>query len=449
MADAYTQDKQVALLFKSLPFALFATLAITAVIFVVFRHAVPFDNLVFWCAANTALTVGRAGIYLAYRKSPTAHSNSRYWLMLFVSTLFLHSLLYSSSNLLIYPQGEQADKVLFILVIIGIASGGAFSLAAHLPSVIIFVTAMLLPLAIRFTSDGTLPIAFAPMTLVYGGLLISTSRDLTHFITRSLELQTQNEAIIEDLRSSESALKDARDVAEAANKAKSEFLANMSHELRTPLNAILGFSEVLQKKDYIALGDDRFREYATDINQSGTHLLGLIDDVLDLSKIEAHQYALKEEIVNVNSSISSSLRMIRDRAARKNITLTETLDDGSPAIFGDQRAFRQIILNLLSNAVKFTPEGGTITITSSSEINREVTIRVSDTGIGIKSRDMNLIMEPFGQAESSDSKEYEGTGLGLPLANRLAELQHGSLALESDVGVGTNVTVPFPAMIQA
>jgi signal transduction histidine kinase len=445
MADLQTQDKQVALLFKSLPFALFATLAITVVIYLVFQNYVPTGNLVFWCLANTGVTFGRAAIFIAYQKSPTAQTYSKFWLNWFFWTLAIHSLLYSFANILIYPEGDQGIQVLFMLVIIGIASGGAFSLAAHLPSVTLFVTAMLGPLAIRFLVDDTLPIAFAPMTVIYAGLLISTSRDLTHFIKRSLLLQHENENIIRDLQASETALIAAKEVADAANSAKSEFLANMSHELRTPLNAILGFSEVLQNKEYVAVGDEKFREYASDINQSGVHLLELIDDVLDLSKIEAHQYTMTRESVDANSAITSILRMVRDRATQKDITLVEELDSGGPTIFGDQRAFRQIVLNLLTNAVKFTPAGGTITIASMIEPDRKTSVCVSDTGIGIKADDMSLVMEPFGQAEPSDSREHEGTGLGLPLANRLAELQYGSLVIESNIGIGTKATVTLPA----
>ena len=445
MTDVQTRDKQVALLFKSLPFALFATLAITVVIFLVFQDFVATENLVFWCLANTGITFGRAIIFIAYQRSPTAKTNSKFWLDWFYWTLVLHSLLYSFANVLIYPVGDQSIQVLFILVIIGIASGGAFSLAAHLPSVILFVTAMLGPLAIRFFVDDTLPVAFAPMTVIYAGLLISTSRDLTHFIKRSLVLQRENEDIIRDLQASETALTAAKEVAEAANNAKSEFLANMSHELRTPLNAILGFSAVLQNKEYVSVGDDKFREYASDINHSGVHLLELIDDVLDLSKIDAHQYMMTKEDVDANSAITSILRMVRDRATQKNITLVELLDVGAPAIFGDQRAFRQIVLNLLTNAVKFTPAGGTITIASMIEPDRKTSVSVSDTGIGIQAKDMSLVMEPFGQAEPTDSREHEGSGLGLPLANRLAQLQHGSLVIESNIGVGTKATVTLPA----
>ena len=445
MTDVQTQDKQVALLFKSLPFALFATLAITVVIFLVFQNYVPTANLVFWCLANAGVTFGRGAIFIAYQRSPTSGANSKFWLKWFFWTLVIHSLLYSFANILIYPADEQGIQVLFMLVIIGIASGGAFSLAAHLPSVILFVTAMLAPLAVRFVVDDALPIAFAPMTVIYAGLLISTSRDLSHFIKRSLVLQHENENIIRDLQASEMALIAAKEVADAANKAKSEFLANMSHELRTPLNAILGFSEVLQNKEYVAVGGEKFREYAGDINQSGVHLLELIDDVLDLSKIEAHQYTLTKEYVDANSAIASILRMIKDRAVQKNITLVENLDSRAPTIFGDQRAFRQIVLNLLTNAVKFTPAGGTITIGSMIESDTQTSVCVSDTGIGIKAEDMSLVMEPFGQAEPSDSREHEGTGLGLPLSKGLMEMHEGTLKIESKIHKGTLVTIRFPS----
>jgi two-component system, cell cycle sensor histidine kinase PleC len=446
MVDKLAQEKQVALLFKSLPFAAFATLAVTAVIWFVFRHSVPDLYLGGWCIANALLTLGRYALARAYNKSKNATENSSDWMRWFVQSLFIHSLLYSTANWLIFPEGDPATQVLFILLILGIASGGAFSLAAHLPSVVIFVTAMLGPLAIRFWVDDSLPFAFAPMTVIYAALIISTSRDLTHFIRKTILLQSENEVVIQDLKKSQDDLVEAKEVADSANRAKSEFLANMSHELRTPLNAILGFSQVLQRKDYGKVDSEKFREYAGDINVAGLHLLELIDDVLDLSKIEAHQYHLNEEAVDVNSAISSTLRMIKDRATQKRINLDQNLDDCEPTILGDRRAVRQIVLNLLTNAVKFTPEGGTVTVASARGADDQVIVYVSDTGIGIDQSDMTRVMEPFGQAASSENRDHEGSGLGLPLANRLVELHHGSLDLNSDVGVGTRVTVVFPGM---
>ncbi len=445
MVDSRVQAEQVALLFKSLPFALFATVAVTIVIAVVFWPAVPHEYLLGWSAANFAVTMGRYGLLVAYRRRSDGEANAGYWMKWFVGTLILHAMLYSSANWLIYPPDDVTYQVLLILIIMGIASGGAFSLSAHFPSVVIFVLFLLAPLAIRFSIDEELPFLFAPMAVIYTALLISSARDLTRFIERSIFLQKENDAIIRDLRQSEKKLIAAKEIAEAANGAKSEFLANMSHELRTPLNAVLGFSQVLERQHQSALETDKFREYAGDIHNAGSHLLELINDVLDLSKIEAGQFDLSEEVVDVNAAIESTVTMVRDGAIKKQICLDVELDQASPSIIGDWRAVRQIVLNLLTNAVKFTPSGGRITVTSAVEPDGRVMVRIGDTGIGIAKSDVAKVMEPFGQVASAEVRDHEGTGLGLPLASRLVELQNGSLNLDTDAGTGTNVTVHFPA----
>ena len=445
-AQENTQHKQVALLFKSLPFANFTSLVVSGAVWWVLRDHVPPVLLIGWCVANLIATLGRISMWYAYSKSNGAEGGSAVWMKWFILTMTIHSFVVSSANWLIYPPEDPATQMLFILIIIGIASGAAFTLAAHLPSVIILVTTLLTPLVIRFVTDDTTPLLFAFMTVIYAALLISSARDLTHFIRRSISLQHENNFIIKDLKESQIALQHAKEVAEAANGAKSEFLANMSHELRTPLNAILGFSQVLQNKDYGSVDSSRFREYASDIHSAGEHLLELIDDVLDISKIEAHQYALVEEEVDVNLAIESTLRMIRDRARQKRVSLEENLDERAPMIIGDKRAIRQVVLNLLTNAVKFTPEGGTVSVSSDISDEGRISVQVYDTGIGIDKSDMSLIMEPFGQAAATESRDHEGTGLGLPLASRLVELHHGTLDLQSDIGVGTRVTVMFPGL---
>ena len=240
-------------------------------------------------------------------------------------------------------------------------------------------------------------------------------------------------------------LRIARDQAESADRAKSEFLASMSHELRTPLNAILGFSEVIQTETFGPVGSVRYRDYATDIHASGQHLLELINDILDLSKVEAGMDELHEEDVEIPDIASSVLSLVQQRAEKQSVALAWELQDRIPALRADPRKLKQILVNLLSNAIKFTDTGGKVILRISYKADTGYVFQVSDTGIGIAPDDIPKALSQFGQVDSALSRRHDGTGLGLPLTKALVELHGGSLDLESAVGVGTTVTVHFPA----
>jgi PAS domain S-box-containing protein len=236
----------------------------------------------------------------------------------------------------------------------------------------------------------------------------------------------------------------AQAVAAAANNAKSAFLATMSHELRTPLNAIMGFSDLMQSLP-IALCDPlRIREYAADIHRSGTHLLGLINEVLDLSRIDAGKAALRDDDVSLAHVVGEARQMIAAAAERGQVMIAVELADGLPNLRADARRVAQIVLNLLSNAVKFTGPGGRVTVTA-RQTPGGIVLKISDTGIGIAADDIPVVLERFGQVDSKLSRKHQGTGLGLPIAKQLVEMHGGTLAVESALGVGTAIIVGFPA----
>jgi signal transduction histidine kinase len=240
-------------------------------------------------------------------------------------------------------------------------------------------------------------------------------------------------------------LLDAKEKAEFASRTKSEFLANMSHELRTPLNAIIGFSEMIQAETFGPVGHPNYKEYARDIGESGLHLLEIINDLLDMSKIETGRVELNESLVEVPRAIESCLRLVAERAANGKVMLLRELPPRLMRLRADARLVKQILLNLISNAVKFTPEGGQVTIAVEANPAEGMVLTVEDNGIGIAPEDIPRAMTPFLQVESALNRRHEGTGLGLPLAKALAELHGGRLELNSELGVGTRVAVYFPA----
>ncbi len=228
-----------------------------------------------------------------------------------------------------------------------------------------------------------------------------------------------------------------------ANRSKSEFLANVSHELRTPLNAIIGFSEVVERELFGPLGNERNVSYVRDIRNSGEHLLSLINDILDLSKIEAGRFQLRMEEVDCNEIAHSVARLIRPRTVEHGLMLNLDLPETPIVLNADKRAVKQVLINLLSNAVKFTPESGTVTLSCQSW-DDGVQFTVADTGIGIDEKEMHVALAPFGQIDSQFNRKYEGTGLGLPIVKGIVELHGGTLEINSEPGKGTSVLVRIP-----
>jgi len=238
-------------------------------------------------------------------------------------------------------------------------------------------------------------------------------------------------------------LRVAHDEALAASRAKSEFLANMGHELRTPLNAIIGFSEVMHLELAGKLSA-QYRDYAGIIKDSGQHLLVIINDILDVAKIEAGRMVLHEEIIDVAAIIAEAVRCMSDQACRAGVTMKTILPAALPHLLADPGKIRQILLNLLSNAIKFTRQDGTVTIAARISAAGKFVLAVTDTGVGIPENELESVMEAFVQSGNALTRTQHGSGLGLPLCKALTEMHQGCLLLESEVGKGTSVTVSLP-----
>jgi two-component system NtrC family sensor kinase len=287
----------------------------------------------------------------------------------------------------------------------------------------------------------------ATINRVNAALFDSNSKLEQRVAQRTLALKTSNAGLRESearLALQAGELAAARDTALAADSAKSAFLATMSHELRTPLNAIIGFSELMRSTLFGPLGHPKYGEYVGDIQKSGTHLLALINDILDLSRLDAGRADLVEQDFSLADMIRDTCRSLQPLARQNGLALMVLADPGMDWLHGDARRIRQVVLNLVSNAIKFTPEGGRVTVRT-METAGCLQFDVEDTGIGIAAADLPKAMERFGQVDSCLARKFEGTGLGLPLTRQLVELHDGGLAIASEPKVGTRATVIFPA----
>ncbi len=251
--------------------------------------------------------------------------------------------------------------------------------------------------------------------------------------------------LLRDREAAYEALRLAKEDAEAANQAKSGFLATMSHELRTPLNAIIGFSEMMLREVLGSLGNEQYRAYVGDIHDSGTHLLQIINDILDLSKAEAGKMELAEDVFDLRDIMRSVGQLTAGRIQTAQLTQEVDFAADLPPIRGDERKTKQVLINLITNSLKFTPVGGRITITGRFDPEDGLSVTVSDTGIGIPEGDLERVLKPFEQVDSSFSRQHQGTGLGLPLVKAIMEMHGGRVRLRSTLGAGTAVTVVFPS----
>jgi signal transduction histidine kinase len=249
---------------------------------------------------------------------------------------------------------------------------------------------------------------------------------------------TERERSVDELRR-------AGRIADEANRMKTEFIANMSHELRTPLNAVLGFSEIIANDAANALSREKCREYAADVHRSATHLLAIINDILDLSKAEAESLALSEGSIDVGHLVAGAVRLVGPAAIDKRVRLESAIASGVPALRGDERRLRQVLVNLLSNAVKFSRQGGRVIIRAGLSLTGDFEFDVEDFGIGIPEDKLTHVFDPFYQVDGSLARRHEGTGLGLAIARSLAELHGGRLLLSSEAGQGTVARLVLPA----
>jgi two-component system, cell cycle sensor histidine kinase PleC len=397
-----------------------------------------------------AWTVGMLCIHAAIMRNcyqflaePQTPATTRKWRTRFVLLDLLYGLCWMA--VLTHPAlGAVSDTVMMFLMLLVIAVSSM--LAANLPVAALAATVpVTIAIALNFVLAGTFDkYVLASLALAAEGYFALLAHRLHSTTLATLEARAEKDALIGELEQAKSISDEARYRAEAANIAKSRFLAQMSHELRTPLNAILGFSEVMKSEIFGAHAVPVYKEYSGDIHNSGVHLLNLINEILDLSRIEAGRYELNEEAVALVNVVADCHHLLKLRASTRGITIHEIFEQGMPKIWGDERAIRQIVLNLLSNSIKFTPQGGEIWLKVGWTASGGQYLSVKDTGSGIPEDEIPIVLASFGQGSNSIKSAEQGAGLGLPIAKSLVDMHGGTFTLKSKLRIGTEVIVTFP-----
>jgi len=347
---------------------------------------------------------------------------------------------------LIRPLGADENASTFMLFVMLLVVAIFSMLASSLPMAALAATLPItVGVALSFVAQGDLrDYILAIMAVSAQGYFGVLAYRLYSTTLATLEARAEKDALIGELEQAKATSDEGRRRAEAANIAKSRFLAQMSHELRTPLNAILGFSEVMKTEVFGEHSVPAYKEYSADIHNSGVHLLGLINEILDLSRIEAGRYELNEESVSLPAIVEDCHHLLKLRASSRGITVHELSESDLPRLWADERALRQICLNLLSNAIKFTPQGGEIWLKVGWTASGGQYMSVKDTGAGIPEEEIPIVLASFGQGSNSIKSAEQGAGLGLPIAKSLVDLHGGTFLLKSKLRIGTEVIVTFP-----
>ena len=406
--------------------------------------APPRELLLWLCAVFVAKGI-LVAICRQFAKAPREDADTPNWRAKITAAEFLYGMTWASVAF-ISPetQSEAAHTFIFASLLVVISMRMLFA-STMMPIVYAGTLPMTIAIVIRFALlDNPFYWAMAAMAVGVHIYFIWLMSGFNSTVMAMLEYRAEKDALIAELEQSKSISDEARLRAEEANLAKSRFLATMSHELRTPLNAILGFSEIMRGEILGPHANPTYKEYADDIHQSGQHLLTLINEILDISRIEAGRYELHEAPVALTDVVEDCHRLMRVRAENKGLKIVETFEENLTQLWADERAIRQICLNLLSNAIKFTPTGGTITLKVGRTPLGGQFLSVKDTGPGIPEGEIPRVLRSFGQGSLAHQTAEGGTGLGLPITKGLTELHDGTFELKSKLRYGTEVIITLP-----
>ncbi len=392
--------------------------------------------------ANTAIVL----LCRRFKRAGRGSFNARKWTTSFVVGETVYGIAWAVLSLftLAVPPGQNLAVAMFAMVLVGIAVNAVSTRTLPIATLMSTLPSTLTVSINLIVQGGTLNWALAAVTIGGQIFFVYLARQLHASELETIVHQAEKDALINELEEARQMSDEARRHAEQANIAKSQFLATMSHELRTPLNAIIGFSEVLKSELLGPHTVPQYKEYAGDIHTSGQHLLNLINELLDLSRIEAGKYELNEEVVSLVDIAEDCRRMVEIRAKAKGIDLSYAFGDNLPKLWGDERAIRQVVLNLLSNAIKFTPQSGKVALMVSRSTDGGQLVSVRDNGPGIPDVEIETVLSSFGQGSLAQKTAEQGAGLGLPIVQKIMELHQGRFDLFSKLRFGTEVIATFP-----
>src|SRR6201996_6189673 len=419
--------------------------SLAAVICIMFSKWAPLTRLLEWLGLITLASVPLAVVSFRFREVEASLKDARERIVITAGLYFLFSLSWALMAYFLWIPGNDLAQLIVIMLLACTLAGNSALVGACLPllatCLVVYGAAIVLA---ALHVGGLIFNGIAVLAILYCGYIAYMAYQIHQTARSMLLLRYEKNDLISELASAKQESDAARDQALAANRAKSQFLANMSHELRTPMNAILGFSEMITSRVFDARPEKHY-EYAGLIHNSGDHLLTLINDILDLAKIESGNWTLYETDVSLSALIADVCSMLGPRAAAAGSTLKSEIDPRLPHIRCDERAIKQVLLNLVSNAVKFTPQGGQIAVFAQYLTGGNVCFGVRDNGMGIAREDQARVFENFGQGRHDVATIDKGTGLGLPIVKGLVEAHGGLIALESELGEGTRVTITLPA----
>ncbi len=427
-ADAIVAE-QVRLLYESALGSILTSAVLAAILIFLQSDVIGLNPVVAWATLFLATLCGRLLLLLSYRRAlrraGRSLDNTR-WFMLFRVGVVLAGLVWGLASILLFPRGDLAHQTFLAFTLAGLSAGATATLAVDHLGATAFLLGVLAPLAVQLLGEGQrIPLAMGVMVILYFGLLVTNARRSCRDII--------------ERKTAELALDTAKHQAEAANRSKSVFLSSMSHELRTPLNAVLGFGQLLEMESNL---NDEQRDYVNEIMQAGYHLLELINDVLDLSKIESDNIDFSIEAVDCADLVKSCIPLVHSLAAKLSVTI-ETDGLANLILRADRIRLKQVMLNLITNAIKYNRPNGRVWLHAMDGKKGRKRLAISDTGLGIPADKLPMLFQPFNRL-GAETGTIEGTGIGLVISRRIVEMMGGEMGVESDLGKGSTFWIELP-----